>query len=148
MNKLAAEQERLAKLSQQKRSTKLAAALVGEGEGGEGGEDREVVERATSRYEADLAREAAAATETESGFGGLGGLMRTFSGGEEALYDDEYDDAMDEFDPSGGIGGGTNEMVRFNARFVLFCTVCVLLRCYCMQCCDALQCFNCSKCSK
>ena len=34
------------------------------------------------------------------------GLARLSSREEALLYDDEYDDAMDEFDPSGGLGDG------------------------------------------
>jgi hypothetical protein len=111
-----------AKAGREARSTKLQSsaeaftpggAAAADSDGGEG-DGGEVVDRAMSRYEADLAREAAAA---EAGGDGLGDLMRTFSGGEqELLYDDEYDDAMDEFDPSGGIGGGANEMEEMASK--------------------------------
>lgn len=116
LNAAAAEEEARAQAGRESRAAKLQPGAdefhpddVSSGEAGDSGAGQ-TIERATTRYEADLAREAAGLE------GGIGGLMRTFSSEQELLYDDEYDDAMDEFDPSGGLAGGVNDMEEMAAK--------------------------------
>ena len=111
LNAAAAEAEARAQAGRNSRATKLQPAENGAGHSDDGAGDGHNIDRATTRYEADLARETATAD-----LQGIGGLMRTFSSEQELLYDDEYDDAMDEFDPSGGLAGGVNDMEEMAAK--------------------------------
>ena len=111
LNAAAAEAEARAQAGRKSRATKLQPAESGGSHSADGAGDGLNIDRAATRYEADLAREAATAD-----LQGIGGLMGTFASEQELLYDDEYDDAMDEFDPSGGLAGGVNDMEEMAAK--------------------------------